>query len=390
MALKLTPMLLPLTALALSVCAAAWFAEGTKSSLLTGAILLCVALPVRQASGWLPARGRAASAFGGWLAAVSGAAAEYAVYAGLAVGWTAVKPHQAWSFATAAMILLAVRQVADGCYAAVATPRPDAAGAGHRLLRMAGQSITLPAGERTVLIAVTASVWGPRLALSVLIGWGVLGLGYVLAERAVADRVAVPPAGGGSQPGAQVIIACRDDGPLALRIGSVVRGQLPPLLPAIAGIMVTAVLAAAGLHNLPGPLLLAPAVAMLLAALGADNPHTGRFDWLLPPLLHTGQYVYLAALAAGTGVPAPATFMLIAAIALHEVDILYRERGGALPSPGVTSAGLGWEGRMLVAGLGGMLGIETFVYIALAVYLWGLFGWDSLSSWLTVPGGGSR
>jgi hypothetical protein len=389
-ALRLTPAALPLTALALSVCAAAWFAQGSRSSMVTGAALLCAALPVRQASGWLPARSRAASAFGNWLTAVSGTAGEFGVYAGLAAGWTAVSPHQAWTFATAAMILLAVRLVTDACYAAVATPRPGAAGAGHRLLRMAGQSIALPSGERTVLIAVTAPVWGPRLALSVLIGWGALGLGYVLAERAVAGSAAVTPASDGGQSAAKAIVASRDDGPLARRIGGAVRGQLPPLLPAIAGIMVTAMLAAAGLSNMPGPLILAPAAAMLLAALGADNPHTGRFDWLVPPLLHTGQYVYLTAVATGAGVPAPATFALIAVIALHEVDILYGEGRGVPPAPGVASAGLGWDGRMLVAGIGGMLGIETFVYIALAVYLWGLFGWDSLSSWLTVPGGGSR
>jgi hypothetical protein len=105
------------------------------------------------------------------------------------------------------------------------------------------------------------------------------------------------PAGGGGFAGD--IIAARDDGPLASRIGRVVQGQLPPLLPAIAGVTVTAVLAALGMRNLPGVLLLTPAVAMLLAALGADHPHDGRGDWLVPPLLQAGQYVYPA--SAGRG-----------------------------------------------------------------------------------------
>jgi Family of unknown function (DUF5941) len=178
------------------------------------------------------------------------------------------------------------------------------------------------------------------------------------------------------------VIACRDDGPLARRIGGVVQGQLPPLLPVFAGITVTVMLAALGLHNLPGVLLLTPAVAMLLAAMGTDNPHEGRMDWLVPPLLQAGQYVYLTALGFARGVPAPVTFALIAVIALHYTDLLHRQRSGILPSPGVEAAGLGWEGRMLVAGLGGMLGITPFVYIVLAAYLWGLFGWDSLTSWL--------
>lgn len=192
-----------------------------------------------------------------------------------------------------------------------------------------------------------------------------------------------PPAGHPAGSGfAGDIVAARDDGPLASRIGRLVQGQLPPLLPAIVGVMVTAVLAALGMRNLPGLLLLTPAVAMLLAALGADHPHDGRGDWLVPPLLQVGQYVYLAAIAFSLGVPPPAAFALIAVISLHHLDLLHRHRRAMPPEPRVTAAGLGWEGRMLVAGFGALLGIETFVYIALAAYLWLLFGWDSLTCWL--------
>ena len=83
---------------------------------------------------------------------------------------------------------------------------------------------------------------------------------------------------------------------------------------------------------------------------------------------------------------------LIAVIALHHMDLLHRERRRIPPSPEVIRAGLGWEGRLLVVGIAGigMFGIETFVYIALAGYLWVLFGWDSLSSWLMIAGGGSQ
>jgi hypothetical protein len=193
----LAPNALTTAALALTLCAAAWFAAGSRPGLIAGAVLLCAALPVRQARRLLPAGGVAAAAFGGWLDAMSGAAGEYGVYAGLAVGWTAARPRQAWEFATAAMILLAVRQMADACYQAVAQPRPEPAGPGHRLLRLAGQSIALPAGERTVLIAVTAAVWGPRIALTALIGWGAVAFGYSVAERAVAGRVPAPVSGQG-------------------------------------------------------------------------------------------------------------------------------------------------------------------------------------------------
>jgi hypothetical protein len=186
----LAPNALAIGALALGLCAAAWFAAGSRSGLIAGAVLLCVALPVRQARALLPAGGVAAAAFSGWLDAVSGAAAEYAVYAGLAVGWSAAaaRPRQAWEFATAAMILLGVRQMTEACYASVASPRQEMRGPGYPVLRLAGQTIALPAGERTLLVAVTAPVWGPRIALTVLIGWGAIALGYCLAERAVASR----------------------------------------------------------------------------------------------------------------------------------------------------------------------------------------------------------
>jgi hypothetical protein len=185
----LTPNTLALAALALTGCAAAWFAAGSRSGLIAGAVLLCAALPVRQAGGQLAAGGLAAVAFAGWLGAMTAAAGEYAVYACLAVGWSSARPSQAWELATAAMILLAVRQTADACYALAAPPRQEIRGSGYPVLRLAGQSICLPAAERTLLIAVTAPVWGPRVALVVLVGWGVVALGYSVAERAVAGRV---------------------------------------------------------------------------------------------------------------------------------------------------------------------------------------------------------
>ena len=185
----LAPNTLALTALALTGCAAGWFAAGSRSGLIVGSVLLCAALPVRQALGLLAAGGLAAAAFGGWLDAMTAAVGEYAVYACLAVGWSSARPSQAWELAIAAMILLAVRQMADACYASAAPARQEMRGSRYPVLRLAGQSITLPAAERTLLIAVTAPVWGPRVALIVLVGWGVVALGYSVAERAVIGRV---------------------------------------------------------------------------------------------------------------------------------------------------------------------------------------------------------
>lgn len=180
------------------------------------------------------------------------------------------------------------------------------------------------------------------------------------------------------------IRACRDDGPLAVWIGEPVQGRLPPLLPAVAGITVTAVLAVAGMRGLGGLLLLTPVAAMLLAALGAGHPHEGRHDWLVPVLLQAGQWIYLAALGFAAGVPGAVTVALLAAVALRPLALLHWQRNGIIPAVGLSTAGLGWEGRMLAAGIGGMLGAETFVYIALAGWLWALFGLDSVTTWLTA------
>lgn len=201
----LAPTALATAAIALTVCAAAWYAQGTQSSLITGSVLLGVALPLRQAAAISP------SVLAAWLAAVPGAAAEYAVYAALAAAWTTARPHQAWVFATTAMVLLAVRQMTDACYLSVAGVRARAGGSGLRVLRLTGQSIAFPAAERTALIVVTVPVWGPRMALIMLIGWGVVALGYSLAERAVGSRSLGAARGGPASP-ARPRGAVRDDG----------------------------------------------------------------------------------------------------------------------------------------------------------------------------------
>ena len=71
-------------------------------------------------------------------------------------------------------------------------------------------------------------------------------------------------------------------------------GRIPPLAPLFVGLLVTGVLAALGLRNLPGILLLTPVEAMLLASFGSWHPHGGRGDWLVPPLIQAAEYVFLA------------------------------------------------------------------------------------------------
>ena len=142
----------------------------------------------------------------------------------------------------------------------------------------------------------------------------------------------------------------------------------------------TGVLATLGLGNLPGILVFTPVEVMLLAALGAWHPHDGRLDWLVPALLLTGEGVYLAALGLPRHVAPWLVFALLAAVVARHLDLACRARAGR----GILADtfGLGWEGRMLLAGAAAVAGVVPLAYAVLAGYLWLLFSWDFLSGWL--------
>ena len=159
-------------------CAAAWFAAGSRilADRRRGAAVRSRCRCGRRAA---CGRGRAAAAaFGGWLSAMTGAAG----------GVRGVRVPGRRLVVGPAAPGLDVRDRCDDLAGGAADgrrllrrPRPPGRrppAPGYRLLRLAGQSIALPAGERTLLIAVAAPVWGPRMALIVLMGWGVVALGY--------------------------------------------------------------------------------------------------------------------------------------------------------------------------------------------------------------------
>jgi hypothetical protein len=246
------------------------------------------------------------------------------------------------------------------------------------------QALTFPAGERYVVIAATSVFFGPRLTFVVLLGWGGLAAGYLLASQ-IARSVRAPEEAwsGEGWPGDGVLPAYRGDGALSRWIGALVDGRLPPLPPVLVGLLVTGVLAALGLGNLPGILVLTPVEAMMLAALGARHPHDGRLDWLVPALLLTGEGVFLAALGVDRGVTPWLVFALLTAVVVRHIDLACRARAGR----GIAADryGLGWEGRMLLAGVAAVAGVVPFAYAVLSGYLWLLFIWDFLGEWLAPP-----
>jgi hypothetical protein len=283
-----------------------------------------------------------------------------------------------WRLAVAAAILLGVRKMAELGY------EQAARGPGNlfprSVMRTLEQAAMLPAGERLVLIAFTAVFFGPRLTFGVLLAWGALATGWLLAGQITRSLRGQDPQGNADGR----LVDYRGDGILARWFGLLVQGRLIPLPPLLVGLLVTCVLAGLGMGNLSGVLILTPVEAMFLAALGAWHPHDGRLDWLVPALLTAGECVFLAALGLSRHVTGALVFALVAAVLVRHIDLAYRARAGY----GLTADrfGLGWEGRMLVAGIAAIAGILPLAYALLSGYLWLLFCWEFLSSWLRVPG----
>ena len=423
--------------LALAVCAAGWFSAGTRGDIVRGVAALWAGYLVLEAGRWLtapvgsaPAGSAAAgsapagaapagSAAAGsapvgpaaagpaaaartvrksadlrpagpapWVAALGASAAECGVYAGLAVGAAAEHWAGMWTLAVAVVGLVAVRNLMSVC----STPpgfREQSDGAFRRISEAV---LTMPVGGRILLIGIVAPIWGARVALLAMVEWAIISIGYGIAGRA-APGVTGPVALRGQQVQAaasSTLLRVRDDGVLARTLGGLVRGSLIPLPPAVLGLAAISGLALLGLHGLPGVLMIAPAIVMLLAAPGSGHAHTGRFDWLVPVLLLGSQLLYVAAIGVAARVPGPVTFILSAAILLRYTDLGYPGRPVLLArrrdpdaEPVERGTALGWEGRLLFVGLTAAMGLATVAYLALAAYLVLLIGTKVATSCLT-------
>jgi hypothetical protein len=185
------------------------------------------------------------------------------------------------------------------------------------------------------------------------------------------------------------LVAYRDDGPIAQTLGRLSGGQLPPLLPLLAAAIVTGILLIAGLGGETSPVILAPALALLiLAGPAATHPHNGRLDWLVPPIMRAIEYCYLATLGFAHDVSKPLVYAFIGILAYHHYDTVYRTRQRLWPAKWVFRAGLGWDGRLLIAVVATLAGVLPITFAVLAVYLGLLFGVESVYTW-TRTGTGS-
>jgi hypothetical protein len=405
---RLTPAALYGISLGLGLVAAIWFAELDVRAKLLAIPALAGSFLFARTGSLVAATSRDGriSPLVGWLATACGLLTEPALYAALAVSsrlgqsdgldgtfggalrntfvatWGGAGETGVWWLAIAALLLLGVRKLAGLGYERTAGAPGDLFP--RSVLRTVEQAITFPAGERYAVIVLTSVLFGPRLTFLILLGWGVLGAGYLLAGQIARSARAAGAAQsrGPDDDEDNGLAAYRGDGVLAHWAGALVDGRLPPLPPVLVGLLVTGMLAALGLGNLPGILVLTPIEAMMLAALGSRHPHDGRLDWLAPALLLAGEGVFLGALGVARQVTPWVVFALLAAVLVRHVDLACRARAGRGLEADVW--GLGWEGRMLLAGVAATAGLVPFAYAALAGYLWLLFIWEFFTVWL-VP-----
>ncbi|HUN33426.1 MAG TPA: hypothetical protein VMU95_15560 [Trebonia sp.] len=386
---QLAPIAVASFSLGFGIIAAAWFTETSAQAQVIGCAFLVVSASTAQVARAM--KGPKVTAATEWGRAACVLLAELAVYAGLAAsggqaldGLTGpfgpmlrstivdrAAGHAAagaWLLAVLAAVILVLLHVADLCRSGPAARLPRL---GSARLLLAGLALLLA---------------GPRAALLVAIAFSLLALLYDLLRRERTEDTGAP-----ATPSATVVAGYRGDGPLSAWIGGFVEGRLPPMTPLLVGLLVTCMLAALGLRNLPGILVLTPAEAMLLAALGSSHLHDGRGDWRVPPLLQAGEYVFLAAACYAGHVPAYVTLGLVSAVGLRHLDMAYRARNRVplswfmtrRPSrlPRADWRGLGWEGRMILVGFALLLGITPFVCLALAAYLAVLSALDFLAGW---------
>ncbi|MYR56933.1 CDP-alcohol phosphatidyltransferase family protein, partial [Streptomyces sp. SID625] len=152
-----------------------------------------------------------------------------------------------------------------------------------------------------------------------------------------------------------------------------------------------AVVATAALTDFGGPWPVAGALCYVLtSALAVARPLKGALDWLVPPFFRAAEYGTVLALAARADARGalPAAFGLVAAVAYHHYDTVYRIRGdaGAPPRRLVRAVG-GQEGRtLLVAVLAALLTAAQFktALTAVAVLVAVVVLAESIRFWVTA------
>ncbi|KOV72810.1 MULTISPECIES: DUF5941 domain-containing protein [unclassified Streptomyces] len=393
----LTPNQVTTASLLTALIAAGCAATGTRAGFVAAGVLLIASFVLDCTDGQLARYALKYSTLGAWLDATFDRAKEYAYYAGLALG-AARGGDDVWALALGAMILQTCRHVVDFSFneanhdatantspTAALSDKLDSVGWTVWLRRM----IVLPIGERWAMIAVLTALTTPRITFYVLLVGCAFAATYTTAGRVLRS---VTRKARRTDRAAQALADLADSGPLAGAVRRVAGKGLPGLaVPAVALLGGAVVVACSALTDFGGPLPVVGAVVYVLtSALAVARPLKGALDWLLPPFFRAAEYGTVLALAGKAGVNGALTaaFGLVAAVAYHHYDTVYRIRGnaGAPPAWLVRFIG-GHEGRtLLVAVLAAVLTAAQFklalTVLAVAVALVVLV--ESIRFWVSA------
>ncbi|MER8013817.1 DUF5941 domain-containing protein [Streptomyces griseoluteus] len=373
----LTPNQVTTASLLTALIAAGCAATGTRPGFIAAGVLLIASFVLDCTDGQLARYSLQYSTLGAWLDATFDRAKEYAYYAGLALG-AARGGDDVWALALGAMILQTCRHVVDFSFneanhdatantspTAALSDKLDSVGWTVWVRRM----IVLPIGERWAMIAVLTAVTTPRVTFLVLLIGCALAAAYTTAGRVLRSLTRKARR---TDRAARALADLADTGPLAGALGRVSKRGLPGLaVPAVAFLGGAAVVACSALTGFGGWLpVVGAGVYVLTSALATARPLKGSLDWLVPPFFRAAEYGTVLALAARADVHGalPAAFGLVAAVAYHHYDTVYRIRGdaGAPPAWLVRAIG-GQEGRtLLVTVLAALLTASQFT-VALTV-----------------------
>ncbi|KOV21832.1 DUF5941 domain-containing protein [Streptomyces sp. XY152] len=376
----LTPNQVTTASLLTALIAAACAATGTRGGFVAAGALLIASFVLDCTDGQLARYSLQYSTLGAWLDATFDRAKEYAYYAGLALG-AARGGDDVWALALGAMVLQTCRHVVDFSFneanhdatantspTAALSDRLDSVGWTVWVRRM----IVLPIGERWAMIAVLTALTTPRITFYALLVGCAFAATYTTAGRVLRSLTRKARR---TDRAAQALADLADSGPLAQALTGPLKRparRLPGFTaPAAALLGGLAVVATAVLTGFGGPWTTVAACGYVLtSALAVARPLKGALDWLVPPFFRAAEYGTVLALAADADVNGalPAAYGLVAAVAYHHYDTVYRIRGDAGASPRwlVRVIG-GHEGRTLaVAVLAALLTASQFT-VALTV-----------------------
>ncbi|WP_101391040.1 DUF5941 domain-containing protein [Streptomyces sp. TLI_146] len=354
----LTPNQVTTASLLTALIAAGCAATGTRGGFVAAGVLLLFSFVLDCTDGQLARYSLQYSTLGAWLDATFDRAKEYAYYAGLALG-AARGGDDVWALALGAMVLQTCRHVVDFSFnesnhdasantspTAALSDKLDSVGWTVWVRRM----IVLPIGERWAMIAVLTAVTTPRTVFYVLLIGCAFAACYTTAGRVLRSLTRRATR---TDRAAQALAQLADSGPLAECVAATrfrIKGAWAAPVTAAVG---AAALVSAALTQPFGSrqMIVAAVFYAITSGIAVSAPLKGALDWLVPPFFRAAEYGTVLILAARSEVNGalPAAFGLVAAVAYHHYDTVYRIKGGSgAPPRWLVRLTGGHEGRTLV------------------------------------------